>query len=52
MTMMLTRFGFRLKIVVMKPVKTNPAPATSEGANHTCRITFVDIPLDRPDKRA
>src|ERR1035437_6736698 len=32
MTMMLTWFGFRLKIVVVKPMKTTPAPATSDGA--------------------
>jgi hypothetical protein len=50
MKMMLTWFEFGLKIVV-KPMKTTTAPATFDGANHTCRITFVDIPLDRPDKR-
>jgi hypothetical protein len=30
--MMLTRFEFRLKIVVVKAMKTTPAPATSVGA--------------------
>jgi hypothetical protein len=43
MKMMLTRFGFRLKIVVMKPVKTDPSTGNVRWRKRRLRITFIEI---------